>query len=53
MQGQLIVLPQDEFDKKFPGFESDIHGLRFEPLKDGGRRYMVDCVAESKVKARR
>src|SRR5436190_21434607 len=42
-----------EFDKKFPGFESDIHGLRFEPLKDGGRRYMVDCVAESKVKARR
>jgi arginine decarboxylase len=34
-----------EFDSKFPGFETDIHGLRFEPA-DGGRRYLVDCVAE-------
>ena len=33
-----------DFDKKFPGFETDIHGLRFEPTADG-RRYLVDCVA--------
>ena len=35
-----------EFDSKFPGFETDIHGLRFEPMEGGGRRYMVDCVKE-------
>jgi arginine decarboxylase len=35
-----------EFDQKFPGFETDIHGLRFEPLADGGRRYLVDCIKE-------
>jgi arginine decarboxylase len=34
-----------EFDRKFPGFETDIHGLRFEPSANG-RRYMVDCVAQ-------
>jgi arginine decarboxylase len=34
-----------EFDQKFPGFETDIHGLRFEPTPNGGRRYLVDCVA--------
>jgi arginine decarboxylase len=34
-----------EFDEKFPGFETDIHGLRFEPVA-GGRRYLVDCVKE-------
>ena len=33
-----------EFDRKFPGFETDIHGLRFEPTADG-RRYLVDCIA--------
>ena len=27
-----------EFDKKFPGFETDIHGLRFERTP-AGRRY--------------
>jgi len=35
-----------EFDTKFPGFETDIHGLRFEPQEGGGRRYLVDCVVE-------
>jgi len=35
-----------EFDSKFPGFETDIHGLRFEPMEGGGRRYLVDCVKE-------
>ena len=34
-----------DFDQKFPGFETDIHGLRFEPT-DRGRRYLVDCVAQ-------
>ncbi|QIG47422.1 lysine decarboxylase [Nordella sp. HKS 07] len=34
-----------EFDGKFPGFETDIHGLRFEPTADG-RRYLVDCLKE-------
>jgi arginine decarboxylase len=33
-----------DFDRRFPGFETDIHGLRFEPAP-GGRRYLVDCVA--------
>jgi arginine decarboxylase len=34
-----------DFDERFPGFETDIHGLRFEPA-EGGRRYLVDCVKE-------
>jgi arginine decarboxylase len=34
-----------EFDQKFPGFETEVHGLRFEPAA-GGRRYLLDCVAE-------
>jgi arginine decarboxylase len=33
-----------EFDRRFPGFETDIHGLRFESTADG-RRYLVDCIA--------
>ena len=47
---QDYLLYAREFDTKFPGFETDIHGLRFEPLDGGGRRYLVDCVVE---KARR
>jgi arginine decarboxylase len=34
-----------EFDQKFPGFETDIHGLRFEHTASG-RRYLLDCIAE-------
>jgi arginine decarboxylase len=34
-----------EFDTKFPGFETDIHGLRFEATGEG-RRYLVDCIAK-------
>ena len=34
-----------DFDQKFPGFETDIHGLRFEPSAEG-RRYLIDCVAD-------
>ncbi|MGH9674471.1 MAG: Orn/Lys/Arg decarboxylase N-terminal domain-containing protein [Bryobacteraceae bacterium] len=43
---QDYLLYAREFDTKFPGFETDIHGLRFEPLDGGGRRYLVDCVVE-------
>jgi arginine decarboxylase len=42
---QDYMLYAREFDKKFPGFETDIHGLRFEP-SEGGRRYLVDCIKE-------
>ncbi|MGE5128775.1 MAG: Orn/Lys/Arg decarboxylase N-terminal domain-containing protein [Sphingomonadaceae bacterium] len=42
---QDYLLYAREFDSKFPGFETDIHGLRFEPT-ERGRRYLVDCVAE-------
>jgi arginine decarboxylase len=41
---QDYLLYARDFDRKFPGFETDIHGLRFEPTA-GGRRYLVDCVA--------
>jgi arginine decarboxylase len=34
-----------EFDSRFPGFETDIHGLRFEPA-ESGRRYLIDCVVQ-------
>ena len=40
---QDYLLYAREFDKKFPGFETDIHGLRFE-TGSKGRRYLVDCV---------
>jgi arginine decarboxylase len=42
---QDYLLYARDFDRKFPGFETDIHGLRFEPTADG-RRYLVDCVVE-------
>ncbi len=32
-----------EFNRKFPGFETDIHGL-VEEETDEGKRYYVDCV---------
>ena len=34
-----------EFNEKFPGFETDIHGLVREDV-DGKKRYCVDCVAQ-------
>ena len=34
-----------QFNEKFPGFDTDIHGLVEEP--DGGRtRYYMDCVRQ-------
>jgi len=41
---QDYLLYARDFDRKFPGFETDIHGLRFEPAPTG-RRYLVDCIA--------
>jgi len=41
---QDYLLYARDFDRKFPGFETDIHGLRFEPTSTG-RRYLVDCIA--------
>lgn len=35
-----------DFDRRFPGFEIDIHGLRFETGKNGEKRYLVDCLTE-------
>ncbi len=32
-----------DFNEKFPGFDTDIHGLVEEEI-EGGRRYYVDCV---------
>ena len=42
---QDYLLYARSFDRDFPGFETDIHGLRFAP-GDAGRRYLVDCVIE-------
>jgi arginine decarboxylase len=33
-------------DDRFPGFEADIHGLRFEVDRAGHRQWLVDCVKE-------
>ncbi|MEZ5535169.1 MAG: arginine/lysine/ornithine decarboxylase [Thiolinea sp.] len=34
------------FNEKFPGFETDVHGLSVEEI-DGNNRYYVDCVKTS------
>jgi arginine decarboxylase len=33
-------------DDRFPGFEADIHGLRFHYDDEGHKHWMVDCVKE-------
>ncbi len=35
-----------EFNQQFPGFETDVHGLAFEPDDQGRRHYYVDCIRE-------
>jgi len=37
-----------DFNERFPGFDTDIHGLVEEEV-GGRRRYFVDCVAGAKV----
>ena len=33
-------------DDRFPGFEADIHGPRFDVDKKGRKSWFVDCVKE-------
>jgi len=33
-----------EFNARFPGFETDVHGLVRDKGADGVTRYYVDCV---------
>jgi arginine decarboxylase len=33
-------------DDRFPGFEADIHGLRFDHDAKGHKTWLVDCVKE-------
>jgi arginine/lysine/ornithine decarboxylase len=35
-----------DFNRRFPGFDTDVHGLIEEEAADGSRRYCVDCVAQ-------
>ena len=35
-----------DFNKRFPGFDTDVHGLVEEPLGNGAVRYYVDCVKQ-------
>ena len=35
-----------EFNAKFPGFETDVHGLARDVTEDGRERYYVDCLKE-------
>ncbi len=42
---QDYLLQARDFDRELPGFETDIHGLRFEPGPNG-RRYLLDCIKE-------
>jgi arginine decarboxylase len=37
-----------DFNERFPGFDTDIHGLVEEEIA-GRKRYFVDCVAGAKV----
>ena len=38
-----------EFNAKFPGFATDVHGLVVEKGEDGKSSYYVDCVGEDQV----
>ena len=35
-----------EFNDRFPGFETDVHGLATESDENGNLRYYVDCIRE-------
>ena len=35
-----------QFNARFPGFDTDVHGLVEEKLEDGTIRYFVDCVKD-------
>jgi arginine decarboxylase len=40
------------FNERFPGFETDVHGLVREVDSEGHRRYFVDCVRPTVKRAR-
>ncbi|HEX2842711.1 arginine/lysine/ornithine decarboxylase [Hyphomicrobium sp.] len=42
---QDYLLYAREFDRRFPGFETDIHGLRFQ-IEGETKRYLVDCITD-------
>ncbi|MFZ2289567.1 MAG: Orn/Lys/Arg decarboxylase N-terminal domain-containing protein [Halopseudomonas yangmingensis] len=41
--GEFLRIAAEQ-DRLFPGFESDIHGLRAQILEDGSRQLCVDCL---------
>jgi arginine decarboxylase len=34
------------FNTRFPGFETDVHGLAYVTDEQGKRQYYVDCIRE-------
>ena len=42
---QDYLLYARDFDERFPGFETDIHGLRFK-VTGTVKRYLIDCVKQ-------
>lgn len=39
----------EQFDAKFPGFESDVHGVQVKKNTDGIRSYFIDCILTDEV----
>ncbi|HVL59652.1 MAG TPA: arginine/lysine/ornithine decarboxylase [Burkholderiaceae bacterium] len=35
-----------QLSERFPGFDTDVHGLTVTPHSDGKRQYFIDCVRE-------
>jgi arginine/lysine/ornithine decarboxylase len=42
--GIPLLIPGERFNKRFPGFDTDVHGLVEHDRADGQREYYVDCV---------
>ena len=40
-----------DFNLRFPGFETDVHGLVSESAEGGKKHYFVDCVKESSAES--
>jgi len=36
-----------DFNTRFPGFETDVHGLAYSLDEQGRRHYYVDCIREA------
>lgn len=41
----------EAFDNMFPGFETEVHGVRIEYTDTGKRFYTVSCILESQVES--